>query len=171
MPTAVGHSFFGYGLYKLSGSSAQKLPLSKKVLLLITLVLPAIPDLDVVTFRWVPYQHILGHRGFFHSIGFFIPASLLLAGILHLRLPKPRHLRPSLLCAIYFFLLLFSHGVLDTFTDGGKGVMLFYPITQKRYFAPFRPIPVSSIPGFELYCAASDRRDCGTGKDSRKKWP
>jgi inner membrane protein len=42
-------------------------------------------------------------------------------------------------------LVMASHGVLDAFTDGGLGVALFWPATDARFFAPWRPIPVSPL--------------------------
>src|SRR5262245_62425304 len=41
--------------------------------------------------------------------------------------------------------VLASHGLLDTLTDGGLGAALFWPFDLTRYFAPWRPIPVSPI--------------------------
>ena len=38
-----------------------------------------------------------------------------------------------------------SHGLLDAMTDGGLGVALLWPISNHRYFAPWRPIPVAPI--------------------------
>jgi inner membrane protein len=38
-----------------------------------------------------------------------------------------------------------SHGLLDAMTDGGRGVALFWPFTARRYFLPWRPIPVAPI--------------------------
>ena len=38
-----------------------------------------------------------------------------------------------------------SHGLLDTLTDGGLGIALFWPFDDTRYFAPWTPIPVSPI--------------------------
>ena len=38
-----------------------------------------------------------------------------------------------------------SHGVLDAFTDGGKGIALLWPMTAERFFFPWRPIPVAPI--------------------------
>jgi inner membrane protein len=36
-------------------------------------------------------------------------------------------------------------GILDTFTDGGLGIALFWPFSATRYFAPWRPVPVAPI--------------------------
>jgi len=38
-----------------------------------------------------------------------------------------------------------SHGLLDTLTDGGLGIALLWPLSNHRYFAPWRPIPVAPI--------------------------
>jgi len=42
-------------------------------------------------------------------------------------------------------LVLVSHPLLDTLTDGGLGCALFWPFDLTRYFAPWRPIPVAPI--------------------------
>src|SRR5262249_48056135 len=44
-----------------------------------------------------------------------------------------------------FFLVMVSHGVLDAMTNGGLGVAFFSPFNTRRYFLPWRPIPVSPI--------------------------
>jgi hypothetical protein len=41
--------------------------------------------------------------------------------------------------------VLVSHALLDTMTDGGLGCALLWPFDLTRYFAPWRPIPVSPI--------------------------
>ena len=42
-------------------------------------------------------------------------------------------------------LVLASHGILDTFTDGGLGCALLWPFSDERFFAPWRPLPVAPI--------------------------
>ena len=42
-------------------------------------------------------------------------------------------------------MVLVSHGLLDTLTDGGLGCALLWPFDLTRYFAPWRPIPVAPI--------------------------
>ena len=42
-------------------------------------------------------------------------------------------------------LVVASHGILDTMTDGGLGCALLWPFDATRYFAPWNPIPVSPI--------------------------
>jgi inner membrane protein len=46
---------------------------------------------------------------------------------------------------ICFSLATFSHPLLDMLTDGGLGVALFAPLTNERYFFPWRPVEVSPI--------------------------
>ena len=46
---------------------------------------------------------------------------------------------------MFFFAIGASHGILDAFTDGGLGIALMSPFTQKRFFFPWTPIPVSPI--------------------------
>jgi inner membrane protein len=41
--------------------------------------------------------------------------------------------------------VLATHPLLDTLTDGGLGCALFWPFDLTRYFAPWRPIQVAPI--------------------------
>jgi hypothetical protein len=47
--------------------------------------------------------------------------------------------------ALLASLVLASHAILDTMTDGGLGCALLWPFDLTRYFAPWRPIPVAPI--------------------------
>jgi inner membrane protein len=42
-------------------------------------------------------------------------------------------------------MVMASHGLLDTLTDGGLGIALLWPFSNARYFATWRPIPVAPI--------------------------
>jgi len=44
-----------------------------------------------------------------------------------------------------FVLLGASHGLLDSLTDGGLGIALFSPFSNRRYFMAWTPIPVAPI--------------------------
>jgi hypothetical protein len=50
-------------------------------------------------------------------------------------------LRTGLLAAV----VLATHPLLDTLTDGGLGCALFWPFDLTRYFSPWRPIQVAPI--------------------------
>jgi inner membrane protein len=103
------------------------------------------PDLDVIAFRFgVPYDAVLGHRGFSHSLAF--AAGLGAAATLALRALLRRGARPPF--ARTFALLALataSHGLLDAMTDGGLGVAFFSPFDPTRHFLPLRPIAVSPL--------------------------
>lgn len=103
-----------------------------------------LPDADVLCFSFgIPYDHWLGHRGFFHSLLF----SLLLAFAVKLLFfrSQPLNSREGLLLILYLFLCTASHAVLDAVTSGGLGVALFSPFDNSRYFFPWRPVKVSPI--------------------------
>jgi inner membrane protein len=99
-----------------------------------------LPDIDAIGF-WlgVPYGSPWGHRGLTHSI----PLAAALAGVITAVAFRGAPSRAT----VFLFLLLCgaSHGLLDAMTDGGRGVALFAPLDEGRYFLPWRPIPVSPI--------------------------
>jgi inner membrane protein len=45
----------------------------------------------------------------------------------------------------FLFLATASHGILDAFTDGGRGIAFFAPFGTERYFFPITPMLVSPI--------------------------
>ena len=98
------------------------------------------PDLDVLSFRLgIPYSHPFGHRGATHSIAF-----ALLLGLCASLLAT--QLRASVR-AVFLFVTLatLSHPLLDMLTDGGRGVALFWPFSNARYFFPVQTIEVSTL--------------------------
>lgn len=103
-------------------------------------VASVLPDVDSLGFAaGIPYGHPLGHRGFTHSLAF-----ALLIALASMALAKRLGTSP-----ITAFLVIFasaaSHGFLDAMTTGGLGVAFFSPISNARYFLPWRVIPVSPI--------------------------
>ncbi len=98
------------------------------------------PDLDVVAFAFgIPYEAPFGHRGASHAIA----TALLLAGVFA-ALPRRAGVSRHVVLVLVFAVVV-SHGLLDTLTDGGRGIALLWPLDNTRYFAPWRPIPVSPI--------------------------
>ena len=98
-------------------------------------VLSLSPDLDVLAFALgIPYASPWGHRGFTHSITF----ALLVGAAIGLSVRDRK-------TGILAMLTVLSHPLLDSLTNGGLGVALFWPLTDARYFAPWQPIPVSPI--------------------------
>jgi inner membrane protein len=137
MPSAISHAAPALALYPLFRSRTPER------LWLLGVACAMAPDLDVLAFRFgIPYEHPLGHRGLFHSLPFAALFAALLTLVIFTR-PWPGASR--LATWLYLFLATASHGVLDTFTDGGLGVALWCPIECSRHFAPFRPIAVSPL--------------------------
>lgn len=88
-----------------------------------------VPDVDVLGLKLgIPHGSDFGHRGFTHSLAF--AAALAFAG-------------GSWRGWLFLFLAVTSHGMLDAFTNGGAGIEFFWPFSDQRHFAPWRPIEVS----------------------------
>jgi inner membrane protein len=102
--------------------------------------LSLLPDADVIGFRFgVRYEDTWGHRGATHSLCFALAVAVLVGIVARLaRLPA---IRTSVIAAV----VLVSHPILDTFTDGGLGCALLWPFSDRRFFAPWTPLPVAPI--------------------------
>ena len=99
-----------------------------------------LPDADVIGFGFgVRYADEWGHRGASHSLMFAVAVGAAF-GVL-----APLFKRPALRTAATAIIVLASHPLLDTLTNGGLGCALFWPFDHTRYFAPWTPIPVSPI--------------------------
>ena len=139
MPTVFTHAISGI----FSGAAVYDKSFPRGFWLL-TVIYSIIPDADVICFEFgIPYSHILGHRGFFHSLffscipGFFTGLLLMMAG--------RRKWKEGLFFAAYFSFVISLHGILDAFTNGGLGIALLSPFITERYFFPVTPIEVSPI--------------------------
>jgi len=107
-----------------------------------TAVCAMLPDADVVAFvLGIPYPSVLGHRGLTHSLAFAACVGAAAAWAWG----RQGFARWPLF--LHFFLVTASHGFLDAFTDGGRGVAFFAPLDAARYYFPWRPIHVSPIGG------------------------
>jgi inner membrane protein len=102
--------------------------------------LSLLPDVDVIGFRFgVRYADEWGHRGATHSFAF----ALAVAAVVWI-VAKAAKL-PAGRAALVAGIVVASHALLDTMTDGGLGCALLWPISNERFFAPWRPIPVAPI--------------------------
>jgi inner membrane protein len=93
--------------------------------------LATFPDLD---FLWRRLGAVAGgpwaHRGALHSLPVALAAALLAAW----GLGGLGRSRRALAC--WGFAVAASHGLLDTLTWGGAGVMLLWPLSSARWLAP-----------------------------------
>lgn len=107
-------------------------------LLIAGVIASVVPDLDVIGFKFhVAYGDAFGHRGATHSLTFAVLLGLL-AMLFASRLQSGRAMAFLFVC-----LSAASHGILDTFTNGGLGVALLWPWSTERFFAPWHAIEVS----------------------------
>lgn len=99
-----------------------------------------LPDADVVGFRFgIGYGDPWGHRGASRSLVFALLGGSVF-GLLAAAADLPRWRTGVLACIV-----LASHGLLDALTDGGLGCALFWPFSDERLFAPWRPLPIAPI--------------------------
>lgn len=144
MPSVFAHSLFAGAL--ASATSPNKVLQKTMVLAALCAILP---DADVVAFDFgISYRHMLGHRGFTHSLFFALLIGFVITFLFYPDLKK--YSRNWWLMVAIFFISTASHGLLDAMTDGGLGVAFFAPFDEERYFLPFRPIEVSPI-GIESF--------------------
>jgi inner membrane protein len=135
MPTILTHAAVPLALGIGLGSRA----ISHR-LLATGVVASMLPDLDVLAFRFnISYANALGHRGASHSLMFAILVALV-ACIFARSLNASR--RNTFL---FVGISIASHGILDMFTNGGKGVALWWPFSAERVFAPWQVIEVSPL--------------------------
>jgi inner membrane protein len=99
-----------------------------------------LPDIDSLGLRLgIPYEHTFGHRGLSHSILF----ALLLA-VSAAFLYRTLRASPTAVFAVVLISCA-SHGLLDALTNGGLGVAFLSPLSNDRYFLPWRPLAVSPL--------------------------
>ena len=140
MPTIMTHSVVALS----AGCIFDRAGLSNRFWLLAIMV-AVLPDADVIGYQYlyIPYGHLLGHRGFFHSPFF---AALLSLAVVSLFFRQERVLsRRWWAFVLFFFAVGASHGVLDAMTNGGRGIALLSPFSNNRYFLPWTPIEVSPL--------------------------
>ncbi len=139
MASAFTHSFVALASGKIA--FREKMPLRFWLLGALCSILP---DFDIITFRLgIPYSHMFGHRGFFHSLLFAAIVGVLVP-LLFFR-DVPRFTKRWWTLAAYFLFVTALHGVLDAMTNGGYGIGFFVPFDNGRYFLPWRPLRVSPI--------------------------
>lgn len=139
MPSIFTHSLVGLVAGKILSPV-----ISSKRFWVLSIIYPSLPDADVLgTAFGIPHEHLLGHRGLTHSILFALIVGLITAVFFFRK--ENRSTKRTFILACYFALITMSHGILDGLNNGGIGVAYFSPLSNTRYFFPFRPIEVSPI--------------------------
>jgi len=85
----------------------------------------------------------MGHRGASHSLSFALGIGLLCA------FAARRLGWPVLRTALAGTLAVASHALLDVLGFGGRGLMVFWPLSSTRFFSPWRVFP-NAPRGIEL---------------------
>ena len=151
---SLGHIAVGMAAARVQSRDAASRPALWPMLF--WAALSFLPDADVIGFGLgVQYGDPWGHRGATHSLVFSLALGVVV-GLL-----APRYGRPAFRTGGMATLVVASHAMLDTLTDGGLGCALFWPFDLTRYFAPWTPLPVSPIglgylSPYGLYVAATE---------------
>ena len=133
MPSPIAHLGMGYAIYRyykrrLPEDRGQlwKLPVQMFVIMGLSLL----PDLDIIPaiiFRDMEKYH----NNFSHSLFLAIPVALFIAAIFR-QIYHSDFWVGFLICLISYDL----HIIMDAFVPE-RGVMLFWPLIQKRFVSPF----------------------------------
>lgn len=123
---------------------ALGLGLGRKVipgkLLVAGVVAGMLPDIDGLGYHLgIPFSNMIGHRGVTHSV------TIAAAVAFFAWLVAPKLGARRWVAALFVFVAMGSHGLLDMLTTGGPGVMLFWPFTDERFFFPWQFIRVSPM--------------------------
>jgi inner membrane protein len=136
---SIGHVVVGLAAARYSryGQTAIWSPFSAAV---VWSGLSLLPDVDVLGFPLgVHYEDPWGHRGATHSLMFAVATACVVFVVA--KLARFRALRTGLIALV----VVSSHSLLDTLTDGGLGCALLWPFSNERFFAPWTPLPVAPI--------------------------
>jgi inner membrane protein len=134
MPS-IGHAMVGLAGGRLQAGDGPRLRPT-----LVLTALATFPDLDVLL--W-PYRAGAGipwsHRGASHSLA----VAAVAAAVGALLLDRRRGGYPA--AFLVALAAAASHGLLDTVTHGGAGVMLLWPFSRARFLAPWHLLPASPM--------------------------
>jgi inner membrane protein len=136
---SLGHIAVGMAAARIHGTAAETRRSWLNAVVLWSM-LSFLPDADVIGFGFgVNYGDEWGHRGATHSFAFSLALGVAI-GVTALMFR-----RPAVRTGITAGVVLASHALLDTLTNGGLGCALLWPFDNTRYFAPWNPIPVAPI--------------------------
>lgn len=137
---SLGHIVVGMAAARVHARDAVRPRWPALAPMLFWAALSFLPDADVIGFGLgIRYEDPWGHRGATHSLMFALALGILVGAL------APRFGYRAVRTGIMATLVVASHALLDTLTDGGLGCALFWPFDLTRYFAPWTPLPVSPI--------------------------
>ncbi len=153
MPTVIRHSIFAAGIARWFRFA------DKRRLLIASILLAALPDLDTILMGIFGHDSIFRHRGIMHS---FLFAALSASSATYLFWRKG-WIQPADVWKLLalFFVFAVSHPLLDGFSTGGHiGVAFFAPFDNTRYvlgdllpLAPLSPAALFTTRGANLFLA------------------
>src|SRR5213594_2593164 len=118
MPS-IGHVAVGLASARIKGPPAGVKRSAWRALLVVA---SCLPDADIVAFRLgIPYSAPFGHRGAVHSLAFAALCGAALAVI-----ARRFEVSPAAI-GLATGVVMATHGLLDTLTDGGLGIALLWP--------------------------------------------
>ena len=145
---SFGHVAVGLLTGRLHGGVEGQSRRSSWGTMLTFAALSALPDADVLAVALgAPDGGAVGHRGASHSLTAAVAIGVLGA------LVARRVGWPMLRTAVAATLAVASHGVLDAFGEGGRGIPLLWPFTDARFMSPWRLLP-DAPRGFRLISRA-----------------
>jgi inner membrane protein len=137
MPSIFTHAVAGACLAQALAPASHR-----RALTYLAAATAVLPDADVIGFRFgVSYGDLLGHRGLTHSLLFACVAGLASIAPFWATARAWERFRIALCIAV----ATASYGILDAFTNGGRGVAFFAPFDASRYFFPVTPIEVAPL--------------------------
>ena len=138
MPTIMTHAFVGL---TLAHAAQARVAVPRRVLLPLAAFCAILPDADVLGVPGIELGFGPSHRGVTHSVAFALLLGAVGAFAVKRGIPAARTVALMLLLAA----IALSHGLLDAMTNGGPGVAFAAPLSDERFFLPWRPIAVSPI--------------------------
>jgi inner membrane protein len=139
MASPFGHALVGLGLFNLC---YPRVTASRaKTLMLYGLVIlgACFPDLDFLPGLFLGHPGRF-HHGLFHSLGMAVGLSLTIGAFMAFFGKPPSFLKSS----IFVFALIFSHLLLDFFTEDPKspfGFPVFWPVSDVYFISPWWFLP------------------------------
>ena len=127
MPSPIAHSVTGLVIYKLLHNKQSVIWNKPTYVMVLCMFIAVLPDLDFILQLWTGRKY---HHTFTHSITLTILFALVSAIICSL---LNKHIFRITLCALIGY---GSHLVLDFFTEGGRGIQLFWPFSEKLFISP-----------------------------------